>query len=255
MVVSRWTSAIVVSLVTVLAGCGGGDDEGKEPGGNSEANATGATDSGPTDAELLAGIPIPPEKSQTPMDVMRRFLAAVREGDDDTLGGEALLTHTAILANKRAGTEFAPPGSPNAQFAVIEQELLSDNKGAHVLTQWTDPGDPKFDVAPSTMDIIWVLRKEDNVGWGVMGAMFKPFPDMKEPVVLDFEDPADFEKTIAWINEEGERRALRVATAPQNPPINRGPVGQAQGGGGVGQQPPAVQNGNGGGPPLGGGIQ
>ncbi len=242
--VSRLIGAFAVSLAILFTGCGGGDENSGDTGGDATntSSAANSEPAGPTDAELLANVPLPAEKSGSPMDVVRKFLNAVREGGEDTLGGEALLTHTAILANRRAGTEFAPPGSPNAQFAVVEQELINNDTAAHVLTTWTDEGDKEFGIAPSTMDIIWVLRNEPNVGWGIKGALFKPFPDMAEPVALDFEDPDDFDKTISWINEEADRR-LRVAALPnQPPPIDRAPV-NGQGPNPNGQQQPPVQNG------------
>lgn len=237
--VSRWTGVFALLLACSFTGCSGGDST-SAPESNSGGDATTAGNAGSnappekTDAELLAGISIPPEKAQTPRDVVNAFLGAVRDGNTANSGpaGEALLTHKAIVANRRAGTDFSPPGNPGAQFQVVEQELLNNETAAHVLTRWTD----EQGNAASDMDIIWVLKKEPEVGWGVAGALFKPFPDL-DPAALDFEDPDDFQKTITWIEQESIRRAQMASL--DGPPINRQPP---PGTDGSGQQPPAGLN-------------
>ncbi len=266
MQMSRWTCAIAVSLAVLFCGCGG-EESTEGGGGDSSANTNeSAEPAGPTDAELLAGIPTPAEKSQTPTDVVRTFLNAVRDGENSAIDGEAYLTHRAIIANKREGTPFAPPANPSAEFTIVGEEFLNEGAASRVLTEWSDLGDPQAGIPPSKSDILWVLKKEENVGWGIAGAMFKPFEDMDKPVVLDFEDPVDFQKTIAWVEEETIRR-MQVASRTDGPPIDRGPVNNGQGGavplnngqgnaqGGGNQQPPLGQGTGSGYPPAVGGNQ
>jgi ketosteroid isomerase-like protein len=129
--------------------------------------------------------------------VIADFLEAVRIGDDKKAAD--LLTPLARQKTSDMQMVVAPPGSDTAKFQVQDVELIGD--GAQVATDWTDLGS---DGRPHTDRIVWILRQTAQ-GWRIAGMATRVFAD-QEPIVLNFEDPADMISKQQLAEEEIARR-------------------------------------------------
>ncbi|MBX7167003.1 MAG: nuclear transport factor 2 family protein [Pirellulales bacterium] len=134
-----------------------------------------------------------------PQDAVRKFLQAVKTGDDQT--AEALLTPVAREMTKKHELAVAPPGSDTASFEVGEVEMVADD-GAHVACRWTDVDESG---QPHTDNIVWMVRLEEE-GWRVAGMAAVLFPG-EPPLFLNFEDPEDMIRKQELVAQEIERRA------------------------------------------------
>jgi hypothetical protein len=140
-----------------------------------------------------------------PDHVIGEFLEAVRTGDDTKAA--QLLTPLAQKKTSEMEMVVAPPGSDTARFNVLDVKFVKD--GAHVTSDWTDLD---TDGRPHTDRIVWMLR-QGTEGWRIAGMATRVFED-QEPIVLNFEDPADMlvkqqraEEEIARRIQQGERQA------------------------------------------------
>jgi hypothetical protein len=142
--------------------------------------------------------------NQPPGEVIGKFLEAIRAGDDEQASG--LLTPLARQKTAEMQMVVAPPGSETARFQVLDTEML--NGAAHVTSDWTDLDS---DGKPHTDRIVWILHQEPQ-GWRIAGMAARVFAD-QEPIVLNFEDPADMLRKQQQAEEEIARRDGRTPDA------------------------------------------
>ncbi len=109
----------------------------------------------------------------TPDAAIVTFLNAVRDGRHED--ASAMLTNKARTEMENAGMHVQPPGSPDAQFNIVEVRAMPEEKGAHVDSTWAD--------SQRTYDITWILRQENNT-WRVAGMATRLFEDQ---VAVDLE--------------------------------------------------------------------
>jgi len=185
---SRGMSVFVLSICMAVAGCGQSGD--------------------PVMVQEPADGPSPDQ-------VVAAFLEAVRTGDDQAASD--LLTPLARQKTEEMHMVVAPPGSETARYAIREVEYVGDK--AHVAAEWTDLD---TDGRPHTDLIVWVLRK-DTQGWRISGMTTRVFADM-DPVVLNFEDPADMVAKQQQAEEEISRREQQFAQPMAAEIPSSGPV-------------------------------
>lgn len=161
----------------LLAGCGSG------AGGGAGVAATGAD-------------------GEAPKAVMTEFLNAIRQGDDDT--ASALLTNLARQKAEELEMVVAPPGSETASFEILAVEV--EGQEAQVGTDWSDLD---ANGQPHTDRIVWLLREEAS-GWRIHGMATRVFADL-DPIVLNFEDPADMLRKQQEAEAELARREAQAA--------------------------------------------
>jgi len=142
--------------------------------------------------------------NQTPGEVIAKFLEAIRAGDDEQASG--LLTPLARQKTAEMQMVVAPPGSETARFQVLDTQLQGG--AAHVTSDWTDLDS---DGKPHTDRIVWILHHEPQ-GWRIAGMSARVFAD-QEPIVLNFEDPADMLRKQQLAEEEIARRDGRSPAA------------------------------------------
>ena len=148
----------------------------------------------------------------TPEAVVGEFLEAVRVGDDD----KATRLLTTLVRTRTAEMEMvvAPPGSDTAKFQVQKTELKAD--AAQVTADWTDLDS---DGRPHTDRIIWILHQTDE-GWRISGMATQLFAG-EEPIVLDFENPAEMLAKQKQAEEELARRDRKPQIEPRAQPKAR----------------------------------
>jgi len=132
-----------------------------------------------------------------PQGVMSEFLEAIRKGNDKT--ASSLLTALARQKTEEMEMVVAPPGSDTASFKILATEV--EGHEAQVGTDWTDLD---ADGRPRTDRIVWLMRKEPQ-GWRIHGMATRVFADL-EPIMLNFEDPADMLRKQRQAEEEIARR-------------------------------------------------
>jgi hypothetical protein len=178
-----------------LAGCG------QSSTSEVAANQT-ETEDQDNDSPETSDAPVPPDAAK----VVREFLEAIKTGDETT--SNDLLTPLAREKTAEMDMAVAPMGSESASFTVGEVELPEEGDGAlaHVASTWTDIDD---DGQPRTDEILWVLRREEQ-GWRIAGMATKVFED-EQPLLLNFEDPADMRRKQQLAEAEMERRAREAA--------------------------------------------
>lgn len=171
--------AAVLTLATFVGGCGS---------------------SGSKEAGVDAG---------TPVTTVSTFLEAVKTGDDAK--AETMLTPLAVEKTKGADLAVSPPGSPSASFSVGEVEMIDSNT-AHVASIWTDVGE---DGTKQSETFVWVVKLTAE-GWRISGMASKPFPD-QEPLILNFENPAEMQQKLELAEKEMERREQAAMAQAQKP--------------------------------------
>jgi ketosteroid isomerase-like protein len=184
-------SRLTAALCAALAGWGCNQSSSLNPSGNQPAAAASAIQAAPD--RIIAD-----------------FLEAVRIGDDKKAAD--LLTPLARQKTSDMQMVVAPPGSDTAKFQVQDVELIGD--GAQVATDWTDLG---ADGRPHTDRIVWILRKTAQ-GWRIAGMATRVFAD-REPIVLNFEDPADMLRKQQLAEEEIARRDRQQPSQAKNQPV------------------------------------
>jgi hypothetical protein len=186
-------ASLALCLVAAM-GCGSGDAASPSAAGNNN----NAAPLGETDLK--------------PEQVVRKFLEAVRTGDDAE--ASKMLTEVARQETQKHDLVVAPKGSETAKFEVGDVEYVLKDELAHVQSKWTDIGD---DGQPHGDDIIWALRRDD-AGWRIAGMATTIFPG-EPPLLLDFEKPEEMMQQQKMAEEEMNRRE-RAAASPtaQVPP-------------------------------------
>lgn len=145
----------------------------------------------------------------TPQDAVRKFLQAIKDGDNQT--ADAMLTKLARDETKRADLHVAPPGSPTASFEVGQFETQGDE--AQVFCTWNDTAE---DGTKHSDKIVWILRNTPTDGWRIAGMATEIFPG-EDPLILNFEDPADMIKKQQAAEAEMVRRATETIKQAQTP--------------------------------------
>lgn len=126
--------------------------------------------------------------------LVTRFLSAVKDGDEEA--AEQCLTQRAVEAMRAAKMNVSPPGSPDAEFAIGEVQVIQTDKAreARVESTWVDgTGEEK-----RTYQIQWIVRQSKD-GLGVAGMATQLFPD-QPPLLLNFEKPAEMQQTVHEAN-------------------------------------------------------
>lgn len=185
-------------LPLVMAGCGGQQEPAAAPSG-----APAAPPAENTTAQQTTTAP-----SETPAQVVHRFLEAIRVGDDQL--AESLLTPLALEKTREFEIAVAPPGSATAAFTVGQVELVQEGLGAHVASSWTDVDETGEQHADN---LVWFLRLEDH-GWRVAGMAARLFPE-EPPLFLNFEDPEDMIRKQEMAAQEVQRRIMEAEAAYQ----------------------------------------
>lgn len=143
--------------------------------------------------------PVPPGPEVS----VQKFLAAIQAGHDDQAA--EMLTDLAREKAKEMDMIVAPPGNEDASFKIGVVEVLPNNV-AHVASSWDDEGE--------THEIIWALRRE-KAGWRIAGLATKLFPDQENPLILNFEDPADMVRQQELAEKEIMRRSAQDEAGQQ----------------------------------------
>lgn len=178
------TMAMVAALV---AGCGGSGDSpapADKPAEPSEPAGSDAT---------AAAAPADPVAS------VKRFLEAVRRGDDATAA--AMFTQLAREKASEMNIEVAPKGSDTAQYEVFAAEFVDDSL-AKVPSTWSDYD---ADGQLRTDNMAWMLRREPE-GWRVAGMSATVFAG-EPPLLLDFENPQETLRKLELLRDEIARRS------------------------------------------------
>jgi hypothetical protein len=141
-----------------------------------------------------------------PDQVVHKFLEAVRVGDQDE--ASRLLTPLACKRTAEMDMVVAPPGSAAARFEIVSTR--DNGQTAGVTADWTD-----LDASgqPHTDRIEWLLRHEAD-GWRISGMATKVFAD-EEPIVLNFEDPAEMLAKQQQAEEKMAQRERQQAAQPK----------------------------------------
>jgi hypothetical protein len=147
--------------------------------------------------------------------VVAEFLEAIRTGKDERAA--ALLTPLARQKTGEMDMVVAPPGSDTAKFKVVRCDLVG--RQAQVTADWTDLD---TDGRPHTDRIVWILREETS-GWRISGMATQVFAD-EQPIVLNFEDPADMLRKQQQAEEELARRERRDGIQITNPKADSTPT-------------------------------
>lgn len=142
-----------------------------------------------------------------PERIVAQFLEAVRTGDDKQAA--SLLTPLARSKTEEMEMVVAPPGSETARYEVLDVRQVGAQ--AHVGSHWTDLD---TDGLKHVDRIVWVLKQVPQ-GWRISGMTASVFAD-GEPIVLDFEDPADMLRKQQQAEEEIARRQGQPVPAPQS---------------------------------------
>jgi hypothetical protein len=172
-----WVTTGAIALAIGLSGCGSS--------GTTPENKTS------TSAESVLS-------TATPPDAVKAFLQAIKVGDEKT--ADEMLTKIAREKTKEADLHVAPPGSDTANYKIGKHVV--EGKEAKVSSTWTDMDE---DGKPQTDEIVWLLKQEPE-GWRICGMATELFPD-EEPLILNFEDPAEMLERQKKAEEEMVRRA------------------------------------------------
>ena len=189
-------AAMVLSCAW-LAGCGGG----AAPEGEKKASADGQASAGSAGETTVE---ITPES--TPDEVVTGLIEAMRSGDKEAK--EALLTQKAREETAKHNMPVADNAMPNAEYQVAKPKYLQRNpNGAHVSCVLSET---LQDGSTEEYEIVWVLRKEPEIGWRIAGMAVELLPDT-EPQFLNFEDPLDMQKKMeaaATVLAQQEQEAM-----------------------------------------------
>lgn len=164
-----------------VLGCGGGGDAPKE-----EKKAGDKAAAAQPEEKSLEISP-----DSTPDQVVVGLIEAMKSGDKDSK--EALLTTKAREETAKHNMPVHTMAMPNTQYQVGKPKYLERNpNGAHVSSILTE----KFEDG-STQDhqIVWVLRREPEIGWRIAGMAVELLPGTPLQY-LNFEDPLDMQKKM-----------------------------------------------------------
>lgn len=127
-------------------------------------------------------------------EIVAQFLDGVRRGDEVTAA--KFFTAIAVEEIKKSGYEFAPPGTPDATFALGKTAYTDEEKDtAYVQVNWIEP-DPNGGPSQTT-EAVFVMRLEE-AGWRIASLVVDELQLVKDaegqerqesvPIALDFEN-------------------------------------------------------------------
>jgi hypothetical protein len=179
--------AFLVALALTAWGCNK-TDQSEKAGTQTDTTAQ----AGESQKASSAAAEDPAAKLDGPKLTVYQFLEALRKGDDEK--ANSLLTPLAREKTAAMDYRLTPTASDNARFTIDNVDYVGDD-GARVAMTWTDVDD---EGKPTSDKAVWVLRKEVE-GWRVVGTAAVFFPG-DEPVVLNFESPADVKKKLEEVS-------------------------------------------------------
>ena len=178
--------------VSLLVGCGdsGSSEPVAQSGGTSATSTAAANSTLPSD---------PAER------VVFEFLDALRKGKTDVANSN--LTPMALKLLQKNDSCIVMPASDTAQFRVgkVEQH---DSERATVDAVWSD-----LDVDGNRVDevMLWALRLVEG-RWRVSGMVADP--NSENPVICDFENPAEYGQPTGSQTPDISRQAQQGAVDP-----------------------------------------
>ena len=191
-----------LAVALLVVGCAKPAPEGREVATSGQSGTASST----ADASTGASQAVSPEAA-TPEEAVRRFLEAVRTGDDRV--AEAMFTTVARERIKELDIQVAPRGSDTAKYEVGTAEYLPSG-GAQVACKWTDLD---HDGTARTDEMTWILRKEPE-GWRVAGMAATVF-EGEDPLRLDFENPKETLQKLDTLRDEIARRSATPGDPPK----------------------------------------
>ena len=195
----------VLALAVLLGsfafhGCGGGSSA------QSDENAAG-NQASPSEQKVVDF------DTSDPKQVVMALIEAMKSGDKEAKS--ALLTTKAREETARHDMPVATDAMPNTEYQIAEPTYLQNNPdGAHVSCLLTET---LADGTKEEYQIVWVLRREEELGWRIAGMAVELAPGTK-PQFLNFEDPLDMQKKMD----------AAMGTASTEVPVEEGVVNQAQ---------------------------
>lgn len=185
------------TLLAALLGCGSSSIDVSDNAPNTTRDFT---------VDGTAEVPIAFADTSKPDQVVKAFLDALRDGNEET--AEALLTTIARHETKKHELAVQPPGSPSANYEIGEVKHVQG--GVHVNSVWSEfsPDGERF-----VHEIVWVLRHEP-IGWRVAG-MAAAINPAKPPIYLNFENVPDLLREWKQADEELTAQAEVEAEAFQ----------------------------------------
>jgi hypothetical protein len=171
---TRCFHSLAVAALVVFVGCNQSNDQSQQAARDQDSRKQETQQPAETGPVI---------HDETPSAAVTQFFTALQQGDQQVI--DALLTtqaRAAIEANPEYGVQSVP--NPDAKFEVGTVTVIDDPPGAHVQGIWSEPQPTG---PPEGMEVAWILRNEP-IGWRVMGLAVKTDA---EPLVINFEDPAD----------------------------------------------------------------
>lgn len=136
--------------------------------------------------------------------IVGAFLDGLKQSDADAVA--SLLTDKAREAATSSNL-LEPNGHPSMTYELQKVEYPKNKKRtAYVRGTWTQPGP---DDKPTTQDVTFVLRKQDD-GWRVAGVAV-PLGEEEELQYVDFENPAEVLRKL-----EEQESETELARTPQS---------------------------------------
>jgi hypothetical protein len=174
----------IITMALTVCGCGKTD----QPAADDVSTVSSTGDSSPN-ASTTAD---PAAKLEAPARTVYDFLEAIRTGNDE----KANLLLSTVARDKLAEMDFrlTPKASDTARFSIDSMKYVGED-GAQVAMTWTDMG---LNGKLNSDKAAWVLRKEAE-GWRVVGMAAEFFPG-EEPIVLNFENPAEVKKKLEEVS-------------------------------------------------------
>lgn len=144
--------------------------------------------------------------------VVDQFLRALQQGNRQMVS--ALLTEMARTETTKFGLEVQPESVPNAAFRIVDAVYLTPEGAAkeappevaHVASLWAEDG------GEEAYEIIWVLKRQTE-GWRI-AAMGITIDFNQDPLLLDFEHPAEMMKARDQAMQEMANKEANPATQP-----------------------------------------
>lgn len=192
-----------VTVVVVIAGCGGEQSEEKtgdkqvsalQTDLNQETKSISASQPSTESSPANVASSLPPADA-SPTTVCQKFVEFLQSGD--RLSAENLLTRSALAVTSRADLELEPLGGPQAQYETGEpMYATTKQKLAQVRCTVID----RIDGQSVESVLTWMVRKQKE-GWRISGITI-PLEDGQPEDLLSFESYADVLKIKSALADE-----------------------------------------------------
>jgi hypothetical protein len=194
---ARLRYCIVLFLVSLTIGCGSGDPSDQDQKSDT-ASAAGSAST-----------------TQSPTDVVARFLDEVRRGGEDSQA-QSLLTQQAQSVLSKIGHTVQPIGSPDAKFDVTRAEPVPGEKNAALVhSLWSEPAG---DGTLQDFQVVWAVERE-AAGWRISGLAIEVAPN-QPPQIVDFEDGTLMSRLLTS-EQPAARNGESAAQVPADSSISR----------------------------------